>query len=410
MKIARETLDERLRILISRLEKNQPLYDELEAKHKIPVSVTSDVCANRKDISEVNNFIAFAMLSALKPGEVPKYFTEEEIKFYSVEQYETNKVEFPFVFKNMVQVCPDQWIGTISCQTLMSLKDSQLIRYNENTQRTLKRISRGDDEYFKIFLNNKSVEEIKRSFEEGFYIPDDITLNIPMDYSRFIPNRNGENVGDYIVEEPGMMDILDGYHRYIALSRITREYPDFDYQMEIRLVNFTEEKAKQFIFQKDQKTRMRRVYSNSMNQYSVANQVVDYLNTSPKSNIQGEINRNKGNIDYSFLSALIAYYYFSKQKKYTRKDAIMTQAELEREFNLLTTQNTDWLEHRFTERELQIIMFCFANDITDSAVIQKLITASESMDKTYFQLNQNGGVRKKTVNELKKLLKGVRDV
>ena len=407
MKLTREKLDERIRVLIAKLPKNQPLYDELYEKYNIPISVTSDVCSNRNDVSEVNNFIAYALLSALEPRDISTYFTEEEIKIYSTSRFETNKVEFPFKFENMVQVCPDQWIGSISVKTLMRLKDSQLIKYNENTQRTLRKIVRGDDEYFRIYLNNKSIEEIKRLFEGGFYIPDDITLNIPIDYSRFVPNRNGENVGDYIVDEPGMMDILDGYHRYIALSRITREFPDFDYQMEIRLVNFSEEKAKQFIFQKDQKTRMSRVSSNSMNQYSVANQVVDYLNTSSKSNIQGEISRNKGNIDYSFLSALISYYYFgNKQKKYTRKDAIETQGELEKKFNALTTENTDWLEHRFTERELQVILFCFANDISDDPTIQKLLSASKEMSSSDFQFNSTGNVRKKTVNELRKALKG----
>ncbi len=43
--------------------------------------------------------------------------------------------------------------------------------------------------------------------------------------------------------------------------------------MEIRIVSFTEEKAKQFIYQKDQKTKMKQIDSAAMNQYSPANTV-----------------------------------------------------------------------------------------------------------------------------------------
>lgn len=41
--------------------------------------------------------------------------------------------------------------------------------------------------------------------------------------------------------------------------------------MEIRIVSFTEEKAKQFIYQKEQKTKMKQIDSAAMNQYSPAN-------------------------------------------------------------------------------------------------------------------------------------------
>ena len=104
---------------------------------------------------------------------------------------------------------------------------------------------------------------------------------------------------------PAIMDILDGYHRYIAISQVVREYPEWDYQMELRITTFTEEKAKQFIYQNDQKTQMRRINSESMNQYSPSNIVVEKLNTNPSSNIRGQISRNNGNIDFSFLSAVI---------------------------------------------------------------------------------------------------------
>ena len=107
-----------------------------------------------------------------------------------------------------------------------------------------------------------------------------------------------------------IMDILDGYHRYIGVSQVIRENPDFDRPWELRLCTFTEEKAKQFIFQNNQKNKMKRVDSNSMNQYSPANSVVEKLNSNPTSNLRGIITKT-GNIDPAFLAAVIGNYYFS---------------------------------------------------------------------------------------------------
>ena len=105
-------------------------------------------------------------------------------------------------------------------------------------------------------------------------------------------------------KHPTIMDILDGYHRYISMSEIVREDPTFDYPMMIQIVSFSEEKARQFIFQEDQKTQMKKVDSAAMNQYNPANTAVAKLNTDPNSNLRGEIVKTTGKIDPSFLAAL----------------------------------------------------------------------------------------------------------
>ena len=70
--------------------------------------------------------------------------------------------------------------------------------------------------------------------------------------------------------------------------------------MIIQLVTFPEEKAKQFIYQEDQKTQMKRIDSAAMNQYNPANTVVTKLNSDPNSNIRGMIVKNNGKIDPSW--------------------------------------------------------------------------------------------------------------
>lgn len=415
MIVAREVLDERIRLLISRLRERKSLYLKLNEVYNIPEAFSADICANRKDIGEVSDFIAFAFVQTLDNGRLNHYFTEDEIETYSKQKYQESTIEFPIIFESMVQVSADQWIGAISAKRLMEFKKAQLIKYNENTQRTLRKVVKGEDKYYKIAINKKSIREIKEAFENGSYISDDITLNIPLEYTEVVTKRKSGGVCDIVVDVPtdeksstAVMDILDGYHRYIAISQVVREFPDWDYPMEIRLVNFTEEKAKQFIYQKDQKTQMKRIDSEALNQFSPSNMVVDKLNGNPNSNIRGLISRNDGQIDYSFLSAVIASYYFAdKRKKYSLKDTLVATNGIQNKFNALTTEDLSWLDHEYSDVDLQIIMFCFSKDICDSKTIRTMIEKADTIDKQEFQLNPKVRVKRKLINSLTSLLESI---
>ena len=194
----------------------------------------------------------FAFLDVESPGAVDEFFTEEEVREFRKTRYKVKKVAFPLVFEGMAQVASDQWIGVTSAKRLMELKDAQLIRYNANTQRTLKRVVRGEQRFYRISLNKKSVGEIRKRMESDTYIPDDITLNVPVG-SEFTYSN-----GTLKITSMEAFDIIDGYHRYIAMSQSSATKDGFDYPMELRIVNFPEHKAQRFIFQKDQKTLMKR--------------------------------------------------------------------------------------------------------------------------------------------------------
>jgi len=396
---SREKLNERILLLISRLEERRPLYDELNEKYNIPISLTADICTNREDISGVNDFIAFALLDGLAPSETRKYFTEEEIKIFSQQKLAYEEFEPPLIFNDMVQVASDQWIGKISAQDLMRLKDAQIIKYNENTQRTMRRIIHGENRYYRIALNNKSVTEIKESLSNGSYIPDDITLNMPIESTEFTFSN-----GKITITEFDKLDILDGYHRYIAISRLITEDKNFDYPMELRLVSFSEEKAKQFIYQKDQKTKMRQIDSNSMNQYNPANIIVNQLNSEPSSNIQGMINRNGGQISFMELSAMIDYYWFRETGKVSRKDILSTKKEIQDKFNVLISSDLNWADHTFTTKELSAIIYCFYfYDEDYIEYINKLLPVLDNIPSELFGMS-NGRVRRKLINEFKNIL------
>lgn len=397
MKRSRGSLNERIMLLISKTDERRELYDSLEEQFRMPISLTADICAGRELISEQNDFVAFVMLTGLAPNEVNRYFTTEEIKTFSKEKFDKPEFELPLVFKNMVQIASDQWIGKITAKELMALKDAQIIKYNENTQRTMRRVVRGESRYYKIALNEKSVMEIKEALESGAYISDDITLNMPLETTEFTFNKN-----KITISELDKLDIIDGYHRYIAISRALIENKDFDYPMELRLVNFSEEKAKQLIYQKDQKTKMRQVDSAALNQYNPANIVVDQLNADPSSNIQGMIARNSGAISHADLSAFVNAFYFSNGKA-NRKEILAVKKELQEKFNTYISSDLSLTDKQFTTRELAGIMYCFKNEEDYVAAINYLMEHIDEIPSNLFTI-ANGKVRRKLLNELESTL------
>ena len=399
MKISRSKLDEYIIKSLNKCSDTQKLFDSVEEKYNIPVDITSDIVAGRKDISEANDFIVFALLDVLNNRQLGKYFTDDEIKELGNLRYETKEFSLPLVFNNITQIAPDQWIGKITAKELMDLKDAQVIRYNENTQRTLRRIVRGEDRYYRIYLNKKSISEIKQLMESGAYIPDDITLNMPVDTTEYTYTN-----GKLTINELDKLDILDGYHRYISISQIMSMGNDFDYPMELRIVSFPEEKAKQFIFQKDQKTQMRAVDSKSMNQYDPSNIVIERLNTDPMSNIQKMIGRNKANIDYGYLGSMIRFYYFKKKMSYTMKYILEVEKEIRDKFNVFTGGKPDYLDHIFTKREIGILIYCFKNRGDYIDAFNKLLESTSDIPISLFNVDPYGNVRVKLINTFEKIL------
>ncbi len=197
----------------------------------------------------------------------------------SNEKFETTSIEFPITFTDMVEVAPDQWIGRITLKTLMNMKRHRLINYEEGEQRALRRTKSGSLEIWKPYASEKNVREIKELMESGNYIPDPITLNMP-DGSEY--SFEDHTLTVYSLPK-GMFDLDDGYHRYLAMSRICDFNPDFDYVMELRIVNFSNSKANAFIFQQDQKTPMKKVVSDSYDTNAVRNKIVARLNTDSES-------------------------------------------------------------------------------------------------------------------------------
>ena len=332
------------------------IFSELKKTYGIPIDLSSDIFTLRKDIREFSDFIAFAILSVLDNKLPEKYFKKEEIEKYSDSTYKVESLELPIKFDDMIQVNDDQWIGKISCKKLMQMKDARIINYNENAQRTMERVVNGEKEYWKISINKRSIKEIRESMEKGIYISDDITINMPPDKTDFSFRNN-----TITINKMETLDLLDGYHRYLAISQIYNIDSDFDYNMEFRIVCYPIEKAQQFIYQKDQKTQMKKSSSRSFNQYSLANRVVNMVNQDPMCLMQGLITRNKGIIDSADFATVIDAIFF-KGKSFDNENLAMinTKNFIVQRINTMVEQNNIFLSKRMDSKTLIVAVYVMA--------------------------------------------------
>lgn len=342
-------------------ELKDKVYNYCYKEFNMPISLIDDFLTMRKALNEANDFILFIIVKGFEYNKVPgaqavdKIFTANEITMYSQYTYQIEEIEFPIRFK-MVQVTDGQWIGSIDTKTLMLLRRAQMIKYNEHTQRIMQRIVRGNKEYYKISVNQKAVQEISELLQKELYISDTITFNIPMesmDADFYYDAKNSELVINHLSN----FDILDGYHRYLGIGQISDLTPEFNYPMELRIVNWDIEKARRFVFQMDKKNKMRKVDSLSFDASSVANRITSRLNESAQCSFRGEIRSNGGLLPYADIASYINVLFCKDIPKGKENYCVLhISSDIIESLNALVEYDMTYLSRHYEKKEM-VVMF-----------------------------------------------------
>lgn len=391
----------------------QGLYDYVNTKYDMPRGLASDFITMRMSLSEASEYVLFCLLdgiaNSLKLNDVAsRFYTEQEIKTYSNAKFEDTKIKFPLRFK-VIEIESDHWTGKITIKDMMKLRAAQLINYNVNAQRMMQKIIKGDKEYYKIFINQANVNAITELYKKNVYIPTPFTLNIPQDSNAdfYYDSEKCE----LVIKSLDHFDINDGYHRYIAACKVSDLDPNFDYNMELRIVNFSDVKSKQFIWQQDQKTKMKKVDSNSLNMESAANIILTRVNENPNCNMRGLIGRNQGSINFGEFADLLHHLLFKGKTKEIQNAAIIDLTkELINFFNLITEHDKKYLE-TYSYKQLCAVTYLFVNYRHNPEficnVIDEVVEKTESLDNKKFYSR----VPKKSIfNDIERIVNLVKDV
>lgn len=401
---SREELETALRKASENIVFNEEVCEKIRdyvyEKYNISTGSTMDMIAQRVSLKEKTEFELFCLADGF--DEITKsknkkiFFTEIEISNYTKQKLEINKIKFPIRIK-CEQVARDQWIGASFSQFFMNLRRVQLIKYNANAQRVMKRVIRGESIMFKIIHNKLAIRSIKKLMKNNQYIPTSITLNIPYDSEADFYYDEKER--ELVIKNIEAFDISDGYHRYLAMCELTDEDPEFNYPMEIRIINFADEKSRQFIFQEDQKTKMAHSDSKTMNINRPSNIVIDRLNEMTTFDMKGQIGRNEGTISYAGLSEVIEYFYFKTNKNYTNVDIRNTAQDVKEKLNTLVEYNESYLNRPLGLNELTLIFYVFQIEENTVKACELIDANLDNAKKIHFTV-----IGKKALDLIKQLV------
>lgn len=345
----------------------------LQEEYNIPVAMSTDIFSQRKDISEYNDFILFAITDVVRPKRIEEYFTSTEIGMFREQKYVAETIKFPIKL-HLIQIEEDQYIGKVTAQFLMDLRQKQLINYNADTQRALRIMLKGGTKILRPYIDIKSVAEIDTLYSDHNFIPNMITLNINLDDEnadyKYDPKE--EILKIYNISA---FDIVDGYHRYLGMSRNYDRDNNWDYNMMLQVTMFSVGRARQFIYQENHKTKMKELDSAAYDQNNAGNLVVNRINTETDSNLRGDIGLGDEHINAGVMAKVINRLWFPK--KANRGEIIRKSKEIQQKLNKFTEEVESYLEREWDSYEIIIVLYGLYNDYTTTQICDVINNLSD---------------------------------
>lgn len=331
----------------------------------VPLAHTKDLISDRIVLDGISDeelfFLAEGVEEITHKILVSDYFMPDELNLYQEKHYRENYLEETIVIP-CVEIIDlpqkKQWIGHIDAQMLWRLNKANKINYNPSKQRVLTKIINGDSVEFKNTLIARSVNQIQELMEKGEYIPDDITLDFPEEcVSKY---KYNSAMSQLEIESLEHFDITDGYHRFKAILQCIDKDPTFNYPMEVRVTAFSAQRTRQFIYQKDQKNKMSRSDSKSMDTFRPSNEIVTRLNERGNGCLfSGMITRDKNSrVDFVALSDIIERYWFrTGRKHYNNIELINISNEVKEILNRIANADTDYFNRKHLSLKHIVILF-----------------------------------------------------
>lgn len=410
MKTLREDLDIRLNDLFSKiLNKNmgrkiiEQTGEVVSKKRNYLKAATHSILLQQRPLSDVSDKEIYWVVDGLnetlsKNGEsnlvkdfkIKDIFTDKEIQKYSKSKFENiTEIIYPISFK-VLKISDDQWLSTISSKKLFELYKNQIINYNKNTQRPLKEVTKHGIKTYKINKNKQSVNAIKEDLKKGLFIPNCLTFNINMDNPSneyYVDEENGE-----LVLENGQFDLIDGFHRYSAITELLLENPDIEFNFGIWIMNFDENKSCRFIAQEDKRNKINKTYTKSLdalNGDNFSSRIVQVLNENNNSPFKGKLTRyNDSNINYDDVVITIN----DNFKCNTRMEANRLSENIIKSFEILEDDNIDITNLNSNEIIVSLvgISLLLSDEIDNNTFVSKV--------KTYINSNNMLNTNRKIIN------------
>jgi hypothetical protein len=312
------------------------------------------------------------------------FFTEIEIKEsykYSHQQSET--LGFPLAFPNTTIVGNEAYLTSLSIKTIKKLLDNQLLKYNFENQREAKVVKRNDVITLSPTVNKHNIKEITEHLKNGTLVPTILVFNASVGTS----SEDEELVYDskkmeLVINRDTDLEILDGYHRCVALNNALEMYPDLEFNFGVLITNYSLNKSKSYQAQiaKAHPISQTRVMELEAKRYS--DTVVQQLRE--ESDLKGRISQTSRThtsadelVSYNILSNAIDEFFPMN----TRKEALDVANYLTDFFNYLIGSYPDAFINNQTEYRKKTIFI-------DNNTFYGYVLLAKRMQEKGYKLNK----------------------
>jgi hypothetical protein len=250
----------------------------------------------------------------LNPAELvaDRYFTEIEINEFQ-KSLEKTDYDYDISIKDWHMTTVAQYnIITIytDINEVVKWRNLNKLRFNPDTQRDLIVIETHGVPIKKLDINEKSIKDMKKLMVGGLYFPVTGTININPDINEEPYIIRG---GNLIIPSESHMDLIEGFHNYVAETQLKDENPDWEFPCEFKLMTLNKEDANRYIFQMDKKNHFREAQVARIDTQNETNYLINSLNTSSSFHLKGTINKDA----FLFLYKQISKMFILEKRKQT---------------------------------------------------------------------------------------------
>ncbi|PCK15512.1 hypothetical protein CEY02_20565 [Bacillus pumilus] len=193
----------------------------------------------------------------------------------------TNSIlSFPITFENVTEVGDNNFTFLLKRSEIANMYENHLLQYNPRTQRTseIKNFEFLGGEIPVPELNYDAVEQIAQKVSDGTLISSTLILN-----ARFGSSSEGievvydSNERTLTVMSNTLVDVIDGYHRIVGISKAVRSGSFDDKFMKIDFYNVTQKVARQLFGQHNTMTPVRLSKLKEMNEENPINKIATHI-------------------------------------------------------------------------------------------------------------------------------------
>lgn len=285
----------------------------------------------------------------IKLLEVDKYFSKTEQEQFE-KKIDLDKQIDDIVIDEWFQVEFDRYKCKISIDKMMEVfYNVNRLRYNEKTQRKLTVLEKDGIKYKKVTLVVDSLKQIRELMESNDFISDDLSLNINPEFYE-VPRVVR---GKLVIPKESVIDIIDGFHRYLMMTQVKLHNPDWEFPVLFNLMTYDEDKANQWIWQQDQKNHLDEDQSVVINKADMTNMMLNWLDNSSRFYLRGKLSSDSS--IYASANKIVKRLFPIK----TNQEAVNLAKIVEANINSYI-EEYDYYDKEFTKEEW-FMSFYFTN-------------------------------------------------